>query len=85
MHCSPSHFQVDIKDGWAAEGMTKEQVYIAMGPPAVAGIKTHGSDYEHIMSENLWIYKRKRFGKNIGVAFDRNTGLVQRTEGIWGR
>jgi hypothetical protein len=41
--------------------------------------------YENIMAGDLWVYARRRFGKNIGVAFDPTTGKVNRTEGIWGK
>jgi len=76
--------QFNIGNAVARFGMTKEQVYIAMGPPAVIfGVKTNNKTYEEIMDANLWIYKRRRLGKNIGVAFDPFTALVNRTEGIW--
>ena len=80
----PDDVQANIKNTVARLGMTKEQVYIAMGPPAsiVAG-KTHVKTYKEIMGSDLWVYKRRRFGKNIGVAFDPGTGRVNRTEGIW--
>ncbi|HDY86573.1 MAG TPA: hypothetical protein ENH82_00475 [bacterium] len=77
--------QRDIEKAFAKIGMTKEQVYITMGPPSWAGEKTHSMTYKQIMVEDLWVYKRKRFGKNIGVSFDNKTGKVDRTEGIWGR
>ena len=65
-------------------GMTKEEAYMAMGPPANAdGVKTNTMTYKQIMGSNLWVYKRSRFGKNIGIQFDRATGKVIRTEGIW--
>jgi hypothetical protein len=57
-----------------------------MGPPTVLGKeKTHSMTYENIMAGDLWVYARRRFGKNIGVAFDPATGKVNRTEGIWGK
>ncbi len=37
---------------------------------------------DQIMGHGLWIYARKRFGKNIGVEFG-SEGKVIRTEGIW--
>ncbi len=40
--------------------------------------------YEKILESDLWVYARRRFGKNIGVAFDPTSGRVSRTEGIWG-
>jgi len=75
--------QSNIQKTVARIGMTKEQVYIAMGPPAVviAG-KTYNMTYEQIMSSDLWVYKRRRFGKNIGVAFDPGSGRVNHTEGM---
>ena len=79
----PEDVQANIRNTVARIGMTKEQVYIAMGPPALAEIKTYLMTYDQIMGANLWIYKRRRFGKNIGVAFDYATGKVNRTEGIW--
>ena len=78
--------QKDIKKTIATVGMTKKEAYIAMGPPATAdGVKTNTMTYEEIMETDLWIYKRRRFGKNIGVSFDYDTGRVDRTEGIWRR
>ena len=77
--------QMNIENAIAKIGMTKEEVYIAMGPPAWAGQNTQSMTYKQIMAEDLWTYKRKRFGKNIGVAFDPKTGRVNRTEGIWGK
>jgi hypothetical protein len=78
--------QANIRGAVAKVGMTKEQVYIAMGPPAVVGKeKTHSMTYENIMAGDLWVYSRRRFAKNIGVAFDPETGKVNRTEGIWGK
>lgn len=74
----------NIKKAVARVDMTKAQVYIAMGPPAwISGGNTNASTYEDIMNANLWIYKRRRFGKNIGVEFDAQSGKVIRTEGIW--
>ena len=75
-----SHVQRTI----AKHGMTKEEVYMAMGPPARIGdIKTNTMTYEAIMQGNLWIYARRRFGKNIGVEFHPVKGIVIRTEGFW--
>jgi hypothetical protein len=79
----PTEIQANIRNTVARIGMTKEQVYIAMGPPAWAGEKTHKMTYDEIMAADLWVYKRRRFGKNIGVGFDYETGKVNRTEGIW--
>jgi len=81
----PEEVQRNIANAIAKVGMTKEQVYIAMGPPAWAGQNTDAMTYSEIMRENLWTYKRKRFAKNIGVSFDTVSGLVDRTEGIWGK
>jgi hypothetical protein len=81
----PEDVRRNIAKAVAKVGMTKEQVYIAMGPPAWAGQKTNAMTYVEIMRENLWTYKRKRFAKNIGVSFDPISGLVDRTEGIWGK
>ncbi len=81
----PEDIQRNIKKTTAKIGMTKEQVYISMGPPSWAGDKTHSMTYEQIMAEDLWVHKRKRFGKNIGVSFDPISGKVDRTEGIWGK
>jgi len=76
--------QESIKDAVARIGMTKEEVYVAMGPPSwISSGKTFYKDHGEIMSTDLWVYKRKRFGKNIGVEFDSATGKVKRTEGIW--
>lgn len=80
----PEDIQDNIKDAVARIGMTKEQVYVAMGPPAwITSGNTDNKTYEDIMDSNLWVYKRNRFGKNIGVEFNSSTGQVSRTEGIW--
>ncbi|MEN8264632.1 MAG: hypothetical protein ABFR82_14360 [Nitrospirota bacterium] len=80
----PSSVQQEINKAFAKVGMTKEQTYIAMGPPAWAGNKTHVMTYNEIIKEDLWTYKRRRFSKNIGVSFG-DDGRVDRTEGIWGK
>jgi hypothetical protein len=78
--------QANIRQAVAKVGMTKEQVYIAMGPPTNVGKdRTNKMTYEQIMASNLWVYARRRLAKNIGVAFDPATGLVNKTEGIWGK
>jgi hypothetical protein len=76
--------QSNIRSTVARVGMTKEEVYIAMGPPTnVSSTRTNTMTYENIMSNDVWVYARRRFGKNIGVVFDPGTGRVNRTEGIW--
>jgi hypothetical protein len=78
-----SSVKKEIERGLADMGMTKKQAYIAMGPPASADYrKTNTMTYDNIMNTKLWVYKRKRFGKNIGVEFGAK-GKVKRTEGIW--
>ena len=74
----------NIGEAVARVGMTKEEVYLAMGPPYRVGAKaaTRQMTREQIMGQNLWIYARRRFGKNIGVEFGSD-GKVSRTEGIW--
>jgi hypothetical protein len=82
----PADVQANIRSAVAKIGMTKKQVYIAMGPPTkVSNAKTNTMTYENIMGSDLWVYARRRFGKNIGVAFDPDSGRVNRTEGIWGK
>lgn len=82
----PEDVQANIRNAVAKIGMTKEQVYIAMGPPTNLGeSRTNKMTYENIMGSDLWVYARRRFGKNIGVAFDPGSGRVNRTEGIWGK
>lgn len=79
----PENIQANIRSAVARVGMTKEQVYIAMGPPTnLGGERTRNMTYENIMAGDLWVYARKRMGKSIGVAFDPGTGRVNRTEGI---
>lgn len=78
--------QSNIKNTVARIGMTKQEVYIAMGPPTnVVNVRSNTKTYDDIMGADLWVYARRRFGKNIGVAFDPSTGRVSRTEGIWGK
>ena len=74
----------NIREAVARMGMTKEEVYLAMGPPHRVGANqaTTQMTLDQIMSHSLWIYARRRFGKNIGVEFDID-GKVRRTEGIW--
>ena len=79
----PEDVQAYIRSGMVKVGMTKAQVYLALGPPVtVGGAKTNTMTYEDIMNGTLWVYARKRMSKNIGVAFDPVTGKVSRTEGI---
>lgn len=80
----PENSRTNIKLAVARIGMTKEEVYIAMGPPlkVVTG-DTKKMTYEEIMKYDLWIYARQRLGKSIGVSFDPENGKVNRTEGIW--
>lgn len=73
-----------VRKGIAIVGMTREQVYVSMGPPTAAdGVKTHTMTEAQIMSTTAWVWRRKRFGKNLGVTFDAGTGLVIGTEAIW--
>jgi hypothetical protein len=82
----PKDVQSNIRKGIAKVGMTKEQVYIAMGAPStLSSGRTAGMTLEEIMRFDKWIYSRQRFGKNIGVEFDAKSGKVIRTEGIWGK
>jgi hypothetical protein len=82
----PEDVRDNIRKAVAKVGMTKEQVYIAMGPPTTVGQKrTNTMTYDQIMASDLWVYARRRFAKNIGVAFDPASGQVNRTEGIWGK
>lgn len=84
MNQFPSDVQSNIRSTVARIGMTKEEVCIAMGPPTnVSSARTNTMAYENIMSADLWVYARRRFGKSIGVAFDLGPGRVNRTEGIW--
>jgi len=79
----PQDVQANIRSAVARVGMTKEQVYVAMGPPTNLGDqRTRNMTYENIVAGDLWVYARRRAGKNIGVAFDPGTGRVNRTEGI---
>ena len=76
--------QNNINKFIAVVGMTKVEAYAAMGAPASTNRgKTHVQTYEQIMQSTLWVYKRSRFGKNIGVSFNAGSGMVDRTEGIW--
>ena len=76
--------EIFCSDAAARTGMTKEEVCIAMGPPAwITAGNSDNKTYDNIMASNLWVYKRSRFGKNIGVEFNPSTGTVIRTEGIW--
>ncbi|WP_420266499.1 hypothetical protein [Candidatus Magnetominusculus dajiuhuensis] len=80
----PKDVQEGIREAVARLDMTKEQVYVAMGPPVkLLSGDTETTTYEQIMGSNNWIYARRRMGKNIGVEFDPTTGKVIRTEGIW--
>jgi hypothetical protein len=79
----PQDIQSAIRTGTVRIGMTKEQVYIAMGPPAKVGtVNTNAMNYENILAADLWIFARRRASKNIGVVFDAGTGKVTRTEGL---
>ncbi len=74
----------NIKRGVARLGMTKHQVYYAMGPPTwIPDGKTYQTSYDEIMTADLWVYARRKFGKKIGVQFNPVDGEVIETEGIW--
>jgi hypothetical protein len=80
----PQDIQGNIHAAVARVGMTKQEAYMAMGPPAwVLRGNTNVLTYEDIMNADSWVYRRKRFGKNIGLKFDQYSGNVIRTEGIW--
>ncbi len=82
----PQEAREAIRKAYAKVGMTKEHVYIAMGPPTNVGqARTNTMTMDKILASDQWVYARRRFGKNIGIAFDPGTGLVDRTEGIWGK
>jgi len=82
----PEDVRENIRKAIAKVGMSKAEVYIAMGPPTNLGkTRTQTMTYDQIMASDLWVYARRRFGKNIGVAFDPASGRVNRTEGIWGK
>lgn len=86
---STGHMSHDVKDGIEKGiikvGMNREEAYIAMGPPTnVDRTNADKMTYEDIMKGTLWVYKRSKFGKNIGVEFGSD-GIVKRTEGIWVR
>lgn len=81
-------FPVDIQDyirsAVIKAGMTKEQAYIAMGPPTnVLNSRTNTMTYDDIMKSDIWVYAKRRFAENIRIMFDPATGLVKWTEGIW--
>jgi hypothetical protein len=82
----PQDVQSGIRKGIAKVGMTKEQVYVAMGAPAkILSGSTERMTLGEIMKSDNWFYARMRFGKKIGVEFNEKTGRVIRTEGIWGK
>lgn len=79
----PEDVQAHIRSGMVKVGMTKAQVYLALGPPVtVGGARTNTMTYEAIMTGDVWIYARKRMSKNIGLVFDPVSGKVSKTEGI---
>ena len=53
----------NVKNGTAAIGMTKQEVYMAIGPPALVNFdeKTLALTYEQIMSQNRWVYYANAF------------------------
>lgn len=80
----PKTAQEKIKEVKGAMGMTKEEVYLAMGPPAWVSVgDTQNMTYKEIMKYDLWKYPRRRFGINIEVRFHPETGKVDRTVGMW--
>jgi hypothetical protein len=80
----PQNVQDNIRASVTRVGMSKEEAYMAMGPPAwVLRGNTNVLTYGDIMNANSWVYRRKRFGKNIGLKFDQTSGKVIDTEGIW--
>lgn len=83
----PENVQADIKQAVPRIGMTKEQVYLAMGPPPYIDGKnvTQNLTYDAIMKGNLWVWRRMKIGKTIGVEFDPASGTAKRVEGVWGK
>lgn len=78
----PADVQFNIKNTTAETGMTKEQVYTAMGPPVgPKGARTNKMTYEDIMNTDLWVYAKRR-SQSINVIFDRATNRVSRIEEI---
>ena len=80
----PADFAENVGKQIAVVGMTREQVFVSMGPPTIAdGTRSFELTEVQIMKTSAWVYARRRFGKNIGVTFSPTTGLVTGTEGIW--
>lgn len=79
----PTEIQASIKNTTAEIGMTKEQVYLSMGPPiGPKSARTNTMTYEDIMNIDFWVYAKRRF-QNIDITFDANTSKVKKVEGIW--
>ncbi|MBV6467703.1 MAG: hypothetical protein DCC43_10740 [Candidatus Brocadia sp.] len=79
----PKEIQASIKNTTAEIGMTKEHVYMSMGPPiGPKSARTNKMTYEDIMNINMWVYAKRRF-QNINITFDANTGKAKKVEGIW--
>jgi len=78
----------DVKNAVPKVGMTKEQVYMAMCPPAYIDGKnaTKNMTYDEIMKSSFWVWKRMStmFAKDIGVKFD-STGKAEQVEGVYGK
>ncbi|MEN8151160.1 MAG: hypothetical protein ABFS86_15190 [Planctomycetota bacterium] len=80
----PPSVVANVEKQIAVVGMTREQVFVSMGPPTIAdGTKSYRLTEEQVFKTRSWVYARRRFGKNIGVVFSPTTGLVISTEGIW--
>ena len=78
----PAEIQANIKNTTVEIGMTKEQVYISMGPPVgLKSARTNTMTYEDIMNIDVWVYAKRRL-QNIVVSFDATTGKVNKTEGF---
>jgi len=80
--------QKNIRLAVGKVGMTKEQVYMAMGPPAKIGTAvyfrwTRELTLAECMEPDVWTYFRKKGGVNITFYFDPSTGVVKSAEGLW--
>jgi len=79
----PEDVQASIKASTISLGMTKEQVYISMGPPSLLmHTNTTGNTYEQILTSNQWSYTSRRWGNYIKIVFDAKSGKVIGKEGI---
>ncbi|MCU0724183.1 MAG: outer membrane protein assembly factor BamE [Planctomycetes bacterium] len=72
-----------IEKGVARIGMTRREIYAALGPPHMVGdYDTDAMTLEQIENFDTWVWRRGTFAEKIVVRFSPGMNLVLETEGV---